>query len=191
MERDIASAEVKRLLNACGTDLAGLRDRALFLTDFAGALQHCELVAIDREHLRFIAEGTTMFIPRSKRDQEREGGQHRHSAGAESALMPSASGGGATDRSCPFDLQRLLPIPGGILQLGPDDPKAQIWLWVHWVTARALRHMRELPVKRDRCHRKMNQMEMEFWSADWPPRQPLRRLLRAWPGRTPELRPGR
>lgn len=69
----LTSVEVKTLLKACGTDLAGLRDRAVFLLGFAGALRRSELVAIDREHLRFTAEGMTVFIPRSKRDQEGEG----------------------------------------------------------------------------------------------------------------------
>jgi site-specific recombinase XerC len=34
-----------------------LRDRALLLLGFAGALRHSELVSIDREHLRFTGEG--------------------------------------------------------------------------------------------------------------------------------------
>ena len=71
----LTSAEVKRLLNACGTDLAGLRDRAVFLIGFAGALRRSELVAIDREHLRFTQDGLRLHIPRSKRDQEGEGAE--------------------------------------------------------------------------------------------------------------------
>jgi integrase len=69
----LTSTEVKQLLNACGTDLAGLRDRAIFLVGFSGALRRSELVAIDREHLRFTMDGMTVHIPRSKRDQEGEG----------------------------------------------------------------------------------------------------------------------
>jgi integrase len=69
----LTSVEVKRLLASCGTDLAGLRDKAVFLVGFAGALRRSELVAIDREHLRFTNEGMTIRIPRSKRDQEGEG----------------------------------------------------------------------------------------------------------------------
>ncbi|MFT8247123.1 tyrosine-type recombinase/integrase [Roseomonas sp. BN140053] len=69
----LTSVEVKRLLAACDSDVAGHRDRALLLLGFAGALRRSELVAIDREHLRFTAEGMTVFIPRSKRDQEAEG----------------------------------------------------------------------------------------------------------------------
>jgi hypothetical protein len=69
----LTSTEVKRLLASCGTDLAGLRDRALLLAGFAGALRRSELVALDREHLRFTPDGMTLRIPRSKRDQEGEG----------------------------------------------------------------------------------------------------------------------
>jgi len=43
----LTTAEVKRLSRACGTDLAGARDRALFLVGFAGALRRSELVALD------------------------------------------------------------------------------------------------------------------------------------------------
>src|SRR5271165_7600600 len=42
----LTTAEVKRLSRACGTDLAGARDRALFLVGFAGALRRSELVAL-------------------------------------------------------------------------------------------------------------------------------------------------
>jgi integrase len=69
----LTSTEVKKLLNACGNDVRGLRDRALLLIGFAGALRRSELVAIDREHLRFTTDGMTVLIPRSKRDQEGEG----------------------------------------------------------------------------------------------------------------------
>lgn len=69
----LTSAEVKGLLDHCGTDVAGLRDRALFLLGFAGALRRSELVAIDREHLRFTEHGLALRLPRSKTDQEGEG----------------------------------------------------------------------------------------------------------------------
>lgn len=95
----------------------------------------------------------------------------------------------ATDRSCAFDLQRLLPIPGSLLQLGPDDAGAQAWLWAHWGTTRALRHVRALPVKRDGRRPKTDRVEVEFWSADWSPWQALRRLRQDWPDLALELRP--
>ncbi|SDB74918.1 hypothetical protein [Belnapia rosea] len=39
--------------------MAGLRDRALLLLSFAGALRRSELVGMNREHLRFTSEVIT------------------------------------------------------------------------------------------------------------------------------------
>jgi integrase len=69
----LTSTEVKRLLNACGSDLGGMRDKALLLAGFAGALRRSELVGLDVEHIRFTTEGMTLHIPHAKGDQEREG----------------------------------------------------------------------------------------------------------------------
>lgn len=95
----------------------------------------------------------------------------------------------ATDRSCPFDLHRLLPVPPAILRLGPDDPGSHAWLWAHWGTTRALRHVRALPTEFDGRRRQMGQLRVEFWSADWSPWQALRQLRRIWPGLTLGLQP--
>jgi integrase len=89
----LTSVEIKRLLETCRDDLAGLRDRALFLVGFAGALRRSELVAIDHDHLRFEAGGVTVHIPRSKRDQEGKGAdvtlpRMRDATGAASATCP-------------------------------------------------------------------------------------------------------
>ncbi len=43
--------------------------------------------------------------------------------------------------ACPFDLQSLVPVPADVLGLGTDDPAAPAWLWTHWGTAQALRHV--------------------------------------------------
>jgi len=48
----LTSAEIKRLLATCPDDLAGLRDRALFLVGFAGAFRRSELVGIDHHRGR-------------------------------------------------------------------------------------------------------------------------------------------
>jgi integrase len=69
----LISADVKRLIVVCPGDLAGLRDRALFLVGLAGAFRRSELVGIDVEHLRFETESVTVRIPRSKTDQAGEG----------------------------------------------------------------------------------------------------------------------
>jgi integrase len=69
----LTSAELKKLVAACGGDLAGLRDRALLLLGFAGALRRSELVAVEREHLRFTEAGLRLLIPTSKTDGEGRG----------------------------------------------------------------------------------------------------------------------
>ncbi len=47
----------------------------------------------------------------------------------------------ASAKRCPFDLHALLPVPSALLQRGPDDPASLAWLWEHWGTTQALRHV--------------------------------------------------
>ena len=66
-----ATAEtVGVIVAAIPTDLRGLRDRALLLTGFAGALRRSELVALDVVDLEESSEGFIIRIRRSKTDQE-------------------------------------------------------------------------------------------------------------------------
>lgn len=69
----LTSADVKRLVAVCPDNLAGLRDRALFLVGLAGAFRRSELVGIDVAHLRFENDSVIVRIPRSKADQAAEG----------------------------------------------------------------------------------------------------------------------
>jgi integrase len=69
----LTSVEIKQLIAGCADTLQGLRDKALFLVGFAGALRRSELVGIDHRHLRFDANGVAIHIPRSKGDQEGKG----------------------------------------------------------------------------------------------------------------------
>jgi integrase len=71
----LTTAEVKKLAKACGTDLAGARDRALFLVGFAGALRRSELVALDVAHVTWTADGMKLLIERSKTDAEGVGAE--------------------------------------------------------------------------------------------------------------------
>ena len=66
-------ADVQALVSTCGTDAAGLRDRALLLLGFAAALRRSELCALEVEHLAFGAEGVELLLPRSKTDKDGEG----------------------------------------------------------------------------------------------------------------------
>ncbi len=70
----LATEDIKRLIATCGTDLAGLRDRALLLLGFAGALRRSELVGLDLAHLRPTPLGMRLLIARSKKtDKAGEG----------------------------------------------------------------------------------------------------------------------
>ena len=80
------------------------------------------------------------------------------------------------DRSCPLDLHRLCPVPPAILQLGPDDPASRAWLWTHWGTTRALRHVRALSAKLD-GRRKNGPAAPRLAQAQPPARARLRRWL--------------
>ncbi len=64
--------------------------------------------------------------------QLREAVEHRH------AVAVARVG---HSRACPFDLHALVPVPATILLLGPDHPDALAWLWQHWGTTQALRHV--------------------------------------------------
>jgi integrase len=69
----LTSAELRKLVAVCPGDRTGLRDRALLLLGFAGALRRSELVGIDREHLRFAESGLRLLLPTSKTDPEGKG----------------------------------------------------------------------------------------------------------------------
>ncbi|WP_424138872.1 hypothetical protein [Roseomonas chloroacetimidivorans] len=95
----------------------------------------------------------------------------------------------ATDRSCPFDLHRLLPVPASILALGPEEGASRDWLRRHWSVTRPLRHVQVLPSDLDGRKKRMGQMRVGFWSADWSPWQAVARLRRTWPDLSLDLRP--
>ena len=70
-------------------------------------------------------------------------GQLREAVAARQAAACARVG---RSRACPFDLHALLPVPDAILRLGPDHPDALAWLWQHWGTTEALRHVAEDPM---------------------------------------------
>lgn len=68
------TADLRAMIATLDLDrLIGVRDRALLLIGFAGALRRSELVALDVEHVTERQEGLRLFIRRSKRDQEAKG----------------------------------------------------------------------------------------------------------------------
>jgi integrase len=69
-----ATADILRqILAPIGDDLTGLRDRALLLVGFAGALRRAELAAIRVEHLEPRERGLRLALPRSKGDRSGSG----------------------------------------------------------------------------------------------------------------------
>jgi integrase len=65
--------DLQKLVATCEDSLAGLRDRALLLLTFAGALRRSELCAVEVEHLSWKPRSLELLLPRSKTDQEAEG----------------------------------------------------------------------------------------------------------------------
>jgi hypothetical protein len=98
-----------------------------------------------------------------------------------------------TSRACPFDLHALLPVPADVLWLGPDHPDALGWLWEHWGTTQALRHVSEPAVAAEPACQPPAPGEvawqLTFWSADWTPWRALAALAVRWPALRFEPRP--
>lgn len=69
-----ATAEALRaIITEIPDDIRGIRDRALLLLGFAGALRRSELVALDVADIEETAEGLLISIRQSKTDQEGAG----------------------------------------------------------------------------------------------------------------------
>lgn len=64
---------VRAIIEILPDTLLGLRDRALILTDFAGAFRRSELVSIDMTDVEFSTDGVVVTLRRSKGDQEGAG----------------------------------------------------------------------------------------------------------------------
>lgn len=68
--------------------LVGLRDRALLLIGFAGALRRSELVALNVDDVSFVDNGLEILIRRSKTDQEAKGEKKGIPFGSDPATCP-------------------------------------------------------------------------------------------------------
>jgi integrase len=64
---------VRAMVEAAPDSLIGLRDRALLLIGFAGALRRSELVALNVDDLTQITPGLRLRVRASKTDQEQQG----------------------------------------------------------------------------------------------------------------------
>ena len=94
-------------------------------------------------------------------------------------------------RACVFDLHVLVPVPEDILARGPDHPEALAWLWVHWGTTEALRHVVREPARALRVPLPAgtSSARYSFWSANWTPWRAVLVLRAQWPDLRFEVRP--
>ena len=69
----LLTEDIRAMVKVLPEGLSGLRDRALLLLGFAGALRRSELVGLDVEDVKFEKEGIVLSLRRSKTDQEGEG----------------------------------------------------------------------------------------------------------------------
>ncbi|WP_395372488.1 transposase [Komagataeibacter diospyri] len=90
--------------------------------------------------------------------------------------------------SCAFDLHRLVPVPGAILEAGADSRVAAAWLQAQWGTLLPLRRV-EVEAVRDQRARRSGRLVYSFWSAEWTPWQALERVRTDWPELVFDIRP--
>lgn len=69
----LLTKDICRIVRACPRTLAGLRDKALVLVGFAGALRRSELARIQVSDLTFTKRGVVLDLRVSKTDQEGAG----------------------------------------------------------------------------------------------------------------------
>ncbi|QHC37614.1 transposase (plasmid) [Komagataeibacter xylinus] len=100
------------------------------------------------------------------------------------ALQHQAAGTPA----CAFDLHRLVPVPGPILEAGADSCAAAAWLQAQWGTLLPLRRV-EVEAVRDQRARRSARLVYNFWSAEWTPWQALERVRTDWPELVFDIRP--
>jgi len=65
--------DLRKMMQSLPETLAGLRDRAIILLGFAGAMRRSEIVALDVADLELTKEGLVVNIRRSKTDQTMKG----------------------------------------------------------------------------------------------------------------------
>ncbi|UFN51721.1 site-specific integrase (plasmid) [Roseomonas sp. OT10] len=84
----LALEEIQKLVAVCEDDIAGLRDRAMLLIGFAGALRRSEICGIEVGHLTWKPRAVELMIPRSKTDKEGEGSRLGIPIGRSAATCP-------------------------------------------------------------------------------------------------------
>lgn len=67
------TSDIRKMVAELDDDLAGLRDRALLLFGFAGAMRRSDLVGLNVGDLKLAEEGFVVHVRRSKTDQSGKG----------------------------------------------------------------------------------------------------------------------
>jgi integrase len=70
---ELLMSDIEKMLDVMPRGLRGLRNRAMLLVGFAGALRPSELVGLRVEHVAWKRDGVTITIPKSKGDQDGAG----------------------------------------------------------------------------------------------------------------------
>ncbi len=84
----LLTADLVQVLAHLPPGVAGIRDRALLLLGYTGALRRSELAASTLEDLAWVAEGAVLNLPWSKTDQEGQGRKVAIPRGAHRATCP-------------------------------------------------------------------------------------------------------
>ena len=84
----LLTEDLKKIMSEIPDTLAGIRDRALLLLGFAGAMRRRELVGLDVQDLALAPEGLVISINQSKTDQTRKGRKLGIPYGAHEATCP-------------------------------------------------------------------------------------------------------
>lgn len=87
-----------------------------------------------------------------------------------------------TSRTCPFDLQVLLPIPPDVLALGQAHPEARAWLAGNWGIGDQPRRIAVLDRPRGQVPAGQDVLAYGFFTADTSPEVAMDELGLIWPG---------
>ena len=71
--KPVITKDLRLMVETCGDDPAGVRDRALLLLGFAGALRRSEIAALNVGDIEQTSDGLVVTLRRSKIDQEAAG----------------------------------------------------------------------------------------------------------------------
>jgi len=93
IKQALLTKDVRKIVASCPDNLAGKRDKALYLVSFAGMLRREDSASLLVEGLHFTPEGLVMSLDHGKMDQE--------SRGREVAIVP-----GVDPTTCPIQALR-------------------------------------------------------------------------------------